>query len=101
MQGEAGRGDRSEGTDRRFGTLECESGICYARTGRRFSEQVSPEREMVAAVRAALERAALWQRPGTDWVCLDCEPMPGSAKAVEPVRQRAYRRSSRPILTRR
>ena len=39
--------------------LECESGICYARTGRRFFEQVSLEREMVAAVQAvSIERTS-------------------------------------------
>jgi len=71
----------------RFGILEAEDGICYTRTGRRFFEDVSLERELLAAVRGALDRSEFWQQFKTDWVCLDCELMPWSAKALELVRQ--------------
>jgi protein phosphatase len=72
---------------RRFGVLEDEDGICYTRTGRRFFEDTAIERELVASVRNALDRNGVWDRLGTDWVCLDCELMPWSAKALELVRQ--------------
>lgn len=79
---------RSEAVARqRFGILEAEDGICYTRTGRRFFENVVLERELLASVRRALDRAEFWQRFDTDWVCLDCELMPWSAKALELVRQ--------------
>ncbi len=71
----------------RFGVEEGDSGICYTRTGRRFFERAPIEQEMVATVRTALDRADFWERLGTDWVCLDCELMPWSAKAMELVRQ--------------
>jgi protein phosphatase len=71
----------------RFGILEDEDGICYTRTGRRFFEDRLLERELLAAVREALERHGFWERFQTTWVCLDCELMPWSAKALELVRQ--------------
>ena len=71
----------------RFGILEDEEGICYTRTGRRFFENVALERELVATVQAALERSGFWEQFKTTWVCLDCELMPWSAKALELVRQ--------------
>jgi protein phosphatase len=71
----------------RFGILEGEDGICYTRTGRRFFEDNPLEREMIAAVREALDQAGFWERLETNWVCLDCELMPWSAKALELVRQ--------------
>jgi protein phosphatase len=71
----------------RFGILEDEEGICYTRTGRRFFEDVAIERELVATVREALDRSGFWDRLNTNWVCLDCELMPWSAKALELVRQ--------------
>jgi protein phosphatase len=71
----------------RFGILEAEDGICYTRTGRRFFEDATLERELLATVRIALDKSGFWQRFNTDWVCLDCELMPWSAKALELVRQ--------------
>lgn len=37
----------------------------------------------------AMERSGLWQELSTDWVALDCELMPWSAKAQELLRQNA------------
>jgi protein phosphatase len=71
---------------RRFGVLEGDAGICYTRTGRRFLDDAALERELLAAVRSALDAADFWTRFDTDWVCLDCELMPWSAKALELVR---------------
>jgi protein phosphatase len=72
---------------RRFGVLEAEDGICYTRTGRRFFEDASLERGLLASIRGALDRSEFWERFSTDWACLDCELMPWSAKALELVRQ--------------
>jgi protein phosphatase len=71
----------------RFGILEDEDGICYTRTGRRFFEDASLERELLKRVRERLDQIGFWERLNTDWVCLDCELMPWSAKALELVRQ--------------
>jgi polynucleotide kinase-phosphatase len=71
----------------RFGILEDEEGVCYTRTGRRFFDNVALERELLATVRGALERSRFWEEFNTNWVCLDCELMPWSAKALELVRQ--------------
>jgi protein phosphatase len=71
----------------RFGIVEDEDGICYTRTGRRFFGDAALERELLAEVRAAMDRSGFWDRMNTDWVCLDCELMPWSAKALELVRQ--------------
>ena len=71
----------------RFGILEDEEGVCYTRTGRRFFEDAALERELLATVRGASARSGFWDRFKTNWVCLDCELMPWSAKALELVRQ--------------
>ena len=71
---------------RRFGILEDEAGICYTRTGRRFFEDLSLEAQLLDRIRTACDRAGLWEELGTDWLCLDCELMPWSAKALELLR---------------
>ncbi|HEX7333072.1 MAG TPA: polynucleotide kinase-phosphatase [Pyrinomonadaceae bacterium] len=72
---------------RRFGVVEDTSGICYTRTGRRFFDDRAMEREFIAAIQKAIEVAGLWEEFDTDWMCLDCELMPWSAKAQELLRQ--------------
>ncbi|HEX2186585.1 MAG TPA: polynucleotide kinase-phosphatase, partial [Chloroflexota bacterium] len=62
-------------------------GIVYTRTGRRFFEDARLEQEMLAVLRAALDRCGFWEELGTDWTCLDCELMPWSAKAQALLRQ--------------
>jgi protein phosphatase len=79
---------RDEGVARRrFGVVGEGSGIVYTRTGRRFFEDTAVESELIARVQVALERSGLWQELGTDWVCLDCELMPWSAKAQDLLRR--------------
>ena len=79
---------RDEGVaQRRFGVTEGGGGICYTRTGRRFFDDPGLEAELLARLRAAFEAAGLWDELRTDWVCLDCELLPWSAKAQELVRQ--------------
>jgi protein phosphatase len=75
----AGRDE--EAVRRRFGIIADGSGVVYTRTGRRFFDDAAREAELIARVRAAMEASGLWDEFKTDWVCLDCELMPWSAKA--------------------
>jgi protein phosphatase len=72
---------------RRFGVIEDEIGIVYTRTGRRFFIESTLERDFLERVRNAISTAGLWEELKTDWLCLDCELMPWSAKAQELLRQ--------------
>jgi protein phosphatase len=72
---------------KRFGVAEEEAGMCYTRTGRRFFADSSLEREFLERVRSAADRSGLWDELGTEWLCLDCELMPWSAKAQDLLRQ--------------
>jgi len=71
---------------RRFGVEGEGIGICYTRTGRRFFDDATVEQQLLGLVGDALEQTGLWERLTTDWVCLDCELMPWSAKAQELIR---------------
>ncbi len=66
---------------RRFGVIGEGCGICYTRTGRRFFDNTALETELLTRLRRACERAGLWERFSTDWLCLDAELMPWSVKA--------------------
>ncbi|MCK4658546.1 MAG: polynucleotide kinase-phosphatase [Phycisphaerae bacterium] len=70
----------------RFGVTDEGIGTCYTRTGRRFFNNDAVEAEFLQRINAAIERAGLWQEFNTDWLCLDCELMPWSAKAQELLR---------------
>lgn len=75
-----------EAARRRFGVVDEGAGIVYTRTGRRFFTDAALEAELLARLRAALGAAGTWEELGTDWVCLDAELMPWSAKAQELLR---------------
>jgi protein phosphatase len=93
---------RSEGTAKdRFGVIGDGIGICYTRTGRRFFEDRAVETEFLERIRFAAEKAGFWEAHETDWVILDCELMPWSAKAQELLRQQyaAVGASSRAALS--
>jgi protein phosphatase len=70
----------------RFGIMEGETGVCYTRTGRRFFNDAPLESQFLDRVRTAVTAAGIWESLKTDWVCLDCELMPWSAKAQELLR---------------
>ena len=76
-----------EAAFRRFGVAEDEMGICTTRTGRRFFNDLALEREFLERVRSAVDKAGWWEELASDWICLDCELMPWSAKAQELLRQ--------------
>jgi len=79
---------RDQGAARkRFGIAGEESGICYTRTGRRFFSEARIEAEFLNIVANALTSAKIWEEFQTDWVCLDAELMPWSAKAQELLKQ--------------
>lgn len=65
---------------KRFG-IPNEQGIVYSRTGRRFFDDFELEQTIVGRVAEAIGKAGLWDELQTDWLALDCELMPWSAKA--------------------
>ena len=72
---------------RGFGVVGEGIGICYTRTGRRFFDDLKVEKEFLERVRGAVSAAGFWESFQTDWICLDAELMPWSAKAQELLRQ--------------
>jgi protein phosphatase len=72
---------------RRFGVANEGFGICYTRTGRRFFDDRTLEHQFLDRIKAANGKAGLWEELGSDWIILDCELMPWSAKAQELLRQ--------------
>jgi protein phosphatase len=68
---------------KRFGVVGDEIGVVYTRTGRRFFNDLSLEAEFLNHIRDAVTHAGLWDEFKTDWIALDCELMPWSAKAQE------------------
>ncbi|MDE1463585.1 polynucleotide kinase-phosphatase [Spartinivicinus poritis] len=73
--------------EKRFGITSGEQGICYTRTGRRFFNDKQLETEFIQQVANSITQAGLWDELNTDWMTLDCELMPWSAKAMELIRQ--------------
>jgi protein phosphatase len=67
--------------EKRFGVVDEGIGICYTRTGRKFFDEPALETQLLARVNTALTASGFWDKFNTDWVCLDCELMPWSAKA--------------------
>ena len=72
---------------RRFGVTGEGVGVCYTRTGRQFFSDPKLDSAFLSRVHAALDASGLWDELQTDWVCLDCELMPWSAKAQELLRR--------------
>ena len=70
-----------------FGIADEGVGICYTRTGRRFFDDLKLEREFLDQIRTGISNAGYWDEFKTDWVCLDSELMPWSAKAQELLKQ--------------
>lgn len=67
----------------RFGVADGTAGVVVTRTGRPFFDDQTLHDAVVDRARAAVETAGLWELVESDWVVLDCELMPWSAKAVE------------------
>ena len=65
----------------RFGIQNEGIGICYTRTGRNFFNDSELEKQFIERVSLCLTNTGFWEKFNTDWVCLDAELMPWSAKA--------------------
>jgi protein phosphatase len=72
---------------RRFGVIDEGFGICYTRTGRRFFDDWQLEQAFLERIRVATNAAGLFDELATDWLLLDCELMPWSAKAQQLLRE--------------
>ncbi len=77
----------SQAAAKRFGLEDSSFGICYTRTGRRFFAREALESALLTRLNTALTDSNFWNNLDTDWVCLDCELMPWSAKARELLKQ--------------
>lgn len=71
---------------RRFGADDGRTGSVSTRTGRAFAGREVTER-LLARLRAALEVGGIWAELGTDWLLIDAELMPWSAKAEDLLRE--------------
>lgn len=69
---------------RRFGVAG--SGAIFTRTGRAFFNDPKLESAMLDNASAAVTALDLWAELETDWLVLDCELLPWSAKAEELLR---------------
>jgi len=76
----------TQAAQHRFGVVDGSTGVCYTRTGRRFFGDDALEHAFLDRLRAALDASDFWQQFNTDWVCLDCELLPWSAKAQDLLR---------------
>ena len=65
----------------RFGLTDAGIGTIYTRTGRPFFADKALESAFLDRLQTALTKSGFWQKHETNWVCLDCELMPWSAKA--------------------
>lgn len=66
----------------RFGVEDGSTGAIYTRTGRPFFDDSAQTEALLARVRAAAETAGLFEELESDWLLLDAELMPWSAKAL-------------------
>ncbi len=73
----------AEAAAARFGVEDGKAGVVYTRTGRPFFRDEREEAAVIARVAAAMESSGLWKTLGSDWVLLDAELMPWSAKAQD------------------
>lgn len=67
--------------ERVFGIANEGIGTIYTRTGRAFFNEKETEQALLKRVNEALIKSDFYERFDTDWVCLDTELMPWSAKA--------------------
>lgn len=65
----------------RFGVAGGETGAIWTRTGRGFFNDAATTEALLALLRHAVDGAGLWEELASDWLLLDAEIMPWSAKA--------------------
>ncbi|MEV6557728.1 polynucleotide kinase-phosphatase [Nocardia sp. NPDC051756] len=66
----------------RFGVDDGGTGVIYTRTGRPFFDDPAHTEALLTRVRAAAEAAGLFDELRSEWLLLDAELMPWSAKAI-------------------
>lgn len=79
-----------DAAQKRFGVEDDKVGVVYTRTGRPFFKDERQEAEVIERVANAMESAGLWDELSTDWVLLDAELMPWSAKALELIQKQYH-----------
>ncbi len=73
---------RNEGTAReRFDAAAGETGAVWTRTGRSFFNSTDMTEALLSRLRTVVDAAGLWDELASDWLLLDAEIMPWSAKA--------------------
>ena len=77
----------AEAARARFGIDNAEAGVIVTRTGRPFFAEPELTGALLDRVRAAAATTGLWDRLGTDWLILDAEVLPWSAKAAALIQQ--------------
>ena len=76
-------GKNEEAIQKRFRITNEGIGVILTRTGRAFFKDKNIEQQLLQRVEKALENSGFWKQFTTDWVILDAELMPWSAKAME------------------
>ncbi|MFI2473153.1 polynucleotide kinase-phosphatase [Nocardia xishanensis] len=66
----------------RFGVEDDGTGAIYTRTGRPFFDDPAATETLLARIRAAAETAGLFEELRSEWLLLDAELLPWSAKAI-------------------
>lgn len=72
----------ADAAERRFGVGDGRTGVVYTRTGRPFFDDTT-----VLVDRLRLAAGPLFESLDTDWLALDCELLPWSAKAIELIKE--------------
>lgn len=68
-----------EAAERTFGIRA--GGVVHTRTGRRFFSDPALEEAVLSSLRGGAERSGVWEELDADWMIVDGELMPWSAKA--------------------
>jgi protein phosphatase len=71
----------AEAARARFGVTGDATGAIWTRTGRSFFNDQAMTEALLARLRSVIARAGLWDELATDWLLIDAEIMPWSAKA--------------------
>lgn len=73
----------AEAAAQRFGAKDGKRGVIYTRTGRSFFSEEASEAALLERLDGVLDASGFWRDFQTEWVCLDAEIMPWSAKAQQ------------------
>ena len=76
-----------EAARERFGISNDQAGVIVTRTGRPFFAEPALAGALLERFRAAAAATGLWDRLGTDWLIVDAEVLPWSAKAAALIQQ--------------